>query len=54
MLTLAVTDMVVPISNIAFNLVELNMEFPDNGMKMKLQVNSIIGSYFVYHEDKYI
>lgn len=54
MLTLAVTDMVVPISNIALNLIELNIELPDDGMKLKLQVNNIIGSYFVFHDQKYI
>ena len=54
LLTVAVTDMGVPISNIALNIVSINVEIPDKGVKLRVSVNTIMGSYFVYIDDRYI
>ena len=54
MLTLAVTDMMVPISNIALNQLQLNLVNSNNGSVIKFEINSIIGSYFTFSQNKYI
>lgn len=54
MMTLAVIDMLVPISNIALNLFELNIIKGDDRSKIALTVNNIMGSYFIFEANKYI